>query len=159
MIGWTTDADMNVRAALAATPDGGHEIWLRHSPQGAWKTVLVLGPDEQGAPMDFSEDGKTLYLISSLNANAERLVAMDVATGKETVIAEDPEYDVSGAFVHPITRKIQAVSFYKDKLDWKVLDSAVSRILTRCLIFDPGELHVSRGDLKDRLWLASYRCG
>src|SRR5260370_40626437 len=79
VIGWTTDADLYVRAALAATPDGGHEIWLRDSPEAAWKTVLVLGPDEQGGPLEFSEDGKTLYLISSLNANAERLVAMDVA--------------------------------------------------------------------------------
>src|SRR3984885_12200476 len=47
VIGWTTDGDMNVRAALAATPDGGHEIWLRNKTEDPWKTILVLGPDEQ----------------------------------------------------------------------------------------------------------------
>jgi len=156
VLGWTTDADMHVRAALAATPDGGHEIWLKNKPEDPWKTVQVLGPDEQGAPVDFSEDGQTLNMISSVNANAQRLVAMDVETGKETVIAEDPEYDLSGAFVHPITRKIQAVSFYKDKLTWKVLDPEVAADFEALAKVKNGELHVSRGDLKDRTWLASY---
>ena len=156
VIGWTTDADLYVRAALAATPDGGHEIWLRNKTEDPWKTILVLGPDEQGAPVDFSEDGKTLYFVSSVNANAERLLAMDIATGKESVIAEDPEYDVSGTFVHPLTRKIQAVSFYKDMLTWKVLDSDIAADFEALAKVKKGELHVSRGDLKDCLWLASY---
>jgi dipeptidyl aminopeptidase/acylaminoacyl peptidase len=156
IIGWTTDADLHVRAALAATPDGGHEIWIKDTPQAAWRIVLVLGPDEQGGPLDFSEDGQTLYLVSSLHANAERLLAMEVATGKETVIAEDMEYDVSGVFVHPLTRKIQAVSFYQDKLIWKVLDPSIAADFDVLSKVQKGELHVSRGDLKDRVWLASY---
>jgi dipeptidyl aminopeptidase/acylaminoacyl peptidase len=156
VIGWTTDADLNVRAALAATPDGGHEIWLRASPRDAWKTILEIGPDDQGGPVDFSEDGRTLYYVSSVGANAERLLARDVATGQDSVIAEDPEYDVSGTFVHPLTRKIQAVSFYKDKLVWQVLDPSITADLEKLSAVRHGELHVSRGDLKDRLWLASY---
>jgi dipeptidyl aminopeptidase/acylaminoacyl peptidase len=156
VIGWTTDADLNVRAALAATPDGGHEIWLRASPEESWKTVLVIGPDDQGGPVDFSEDGRTLYYVSSVGANAERLLAKEIATGRDSVLAEDPDYDVSGTFVHPLTRKIQAVSFYKDKLVWQVLDASIASDLEKLSSVRPGELHVSRGDLKDRLWLASY---
>jgi len=170
VIGWTTDGDLNVRAALAATPDGGHEIWLRPSPQPSpsggrarseaagegWKTILVIGPDDQGGPVDFSGDGRLLYYVSSVNANAERLMARDVATGKDSVIAEDPEYDVSGTFVHPLTRKIQAVSFYKDKLAWQILDPAIAADFEKLSAVRHGELHVSRGDLEDRLWLASY---
>ena len=155
IIGWTTDADLNVRAALAATPDGGHEIWLRAAPQEAWKTILVIGPDDQGGPVDFSEDGQTLYYVSSVGANAERLMARETATGKESVIAEDPEYDVAGTFVHPLTRKIQAVSFYEDKLTWKILDKSIEADFSALAGIGRGELHVSRGDLKDRLWLAS----
>jgi len=169
VIGWTTDADLNVRAALAATPDGGHEIWLRPSPglrppsplgRGAggegWKTILVISPDDQGGPVDFSEDGGTLYYVSSVESNAERLLAWDVATGQVAVIAEDPEYDVSGTFVHPLTRKIQAVSFYKDKLIWQILDSSIAADFEKLFSVRHGDLHVSRGDLKDRLWLVSY---
>jgi dipeptidyl aminopeptidase/acylaminoacyl peptidase len=156
VIGWTTDADLNVRAALAATPDGGHEIWLRAAPTDAWKTILSIGPDDQGGPVDFSEDGGTLYYVSSVGANAERLLAREVATGQDRVIAEDPEYDVSGTFVHPLTREIQAVSFYKDKLVWQVLDPSIAADFEKLSAVRQGELHVSRGDLKDHLWLASY---
>jgi len=155
IIGWTTDGDLRVRAALAATPDGGHEIWLRESPKSDWETILVLGPDEQGGPVDFSEDGRILYFLSTLNANAERLLALDTATGAETVIVEDPEYDVSGVFVHPLTRKIQAVSFYKDKLVWKILDDSIQADFQALSHIKQGELHVSRGDLKDKVWLAA----
>jgi len=177
VIGWTTDADLNVRAALAATPDGGHEIWVRPSPQPSpaaslrplppegeggrrpgegWKTILVIGPDDQGGPVDFSLDGQTLYYVSSVNANAERLMSWDISSGKESVIAEDPDYDVSGTFVHPVTRQIQAVSFYKDKLVWHVLDGSVAADFETLEKVRQGELHISRGDLKDRFWLASY---
>jgi dipeptidyl aminopeptidase/acylaminoacyl peptidase len=156
IIGWTTDADLNVRAALAATPDGGHEIWLRGSAEDSWKTILVIGPDDQGGPVDFSEDGRTLYYVSSVDANAERLLSRDVATGEVKVIAEDPEYDVSGTFVHPLTRQIQAVAFYREKLDWKILDSSLAADFEMLLSLRKGELHISRGDLKDRFWLASY---
>ena len=155
VIGWTTDADLDVRAALAATPDGGHEIWVRNSMSDPWKTILTIGPDDQGGPVDFSEDGNTLYYVSSVDANAERLLAMNLGTGKVTVVAEDPEYDVSGVFVNPITRKIEAVSFYKDKLMWKVLDDSVKADFAALERIRDGELHVSRGDLKDRLWLVS----
>src|SRR5439155_6316665 len=131
------------------------EIWLRQSVENPWKTVLVLGPDEQGSPIDFSLDGNSLYLISSLSANAAHLLAMDVQTQKETVIAEDPEYDVAGVFIHPLTRKIQAVSFYKEKLVWKVLDATLQSDFAALSRIRPGELHISRGDLKDMFWLAS----
>jgi dipeptidyl aminopeptidase/acylaminoacyl peptidase len=155
VVGWTTDADLNVRAALAATPDGGHEMWLRDSSKEAWKTILTIGPDDQGGPVDFSLDGGTLYYVSSVNANAERLLARDVTTGKDTVIAEDPEYDEAGVFVHPLTRKIEAVSFYKDKLVWTVLEERLKADFSALSRLRSGELHVSRGDLGDRLWLVS----
>jgi dipeptidyl aminopeptidase/acylaminoacyl peptidase len=156
VLGWTTDAKLQVRAALAATPDGGHEIWLRESPQASWKTILVLGPDDQGGPVDFSVDGRTLYLISSAGANAQRLLAWDTATGKQTVIAEDASYDVNGVFFHPTRRIIQAVSFYKDKLTWRVVDPGLAGDFETLAKLHPGEVHISHGDLADTTWLVSY---
>jgi len=156
VIGWAADAALTIRAALAARPDGGHELWLRQAAGDPWKTVLAWDPDDQGAPIDFSKDGKTLYVLGSHNANAQRLLAMDTATGRETVIAEDSEYDVGGVFIHPTRRVIQAVSFYKDKLEWTVLDPAVAEDFKTIERVRPGEFHISRGDLDDRLWVVSY---
>jgi hypothetical protein len=41
-----------------------------------------------------SADGKTLHIRSSHDANTVRLLALDVTTSGETVIAEDPQYDI-----------------------------------------------------------------
>src|SRR5665213_2724791 len=67
VLGWVPDANLQVRAAIAATPDGGHEIWWRGQVPNAWKTILTLAPEDQGQPLDFSANGQTLYILSSHN--------------------------------------------------------------------------------------------
>jgi hypothetical protein len=156
VIGWTADSCLKVRAALAATPDGGHEVWVRAAGETAWTTLLVLGPDDQGGPVDFSADGQTLYLLSSADANAQRLLAWNLLLNRPAVLAEDPEYDVSGVFVHPTRRTVQAVAFYKEKLSWLVLDPEIKKDFETLAAIRPGEVHVSHGDLADQQWLVTY---
>ena len=60
------------------------------------------------------------------DANAQRLIALNLATREEKIIAQDPQYDVGGIMIQPITRVIQAVSFYKDKQEWHVVDSSIA---------------------------------
>lgn len=156
IIGWGTDALLQVRAALAATPDGGHELWVKSEVTAPWKTARVWHPDDQGGPVEFSKDGKTLYVFGSHDANTQRLLALDLASGKETVVAEDPEYDVSGVFIHPVRRTMEAVAFYKEKLQWQVLDPAFKADFEAIAKVRPGEFHISRGDLDDKVWLVSY---
>ena len=55
-----------------------------------------------------------------------RLLKIDLATGKEEVIAEDKEYDVGGAMIDERkTNMPLAVSFTKARTEWKVLDDSV----------------------------------
>jgi len=156
VIGWTTDSDLQVRAATAATPDGGHEIWWRAQEADAWSTILTLGPDDQGHPIDFSEDGKTLHLLSSHDANAQRLLAWDSGTKQFSVIAEDSEYDVAGVFVHPMHRTVLAVSFNKDRIRWQVIDPSIADDFKTLQNFRDGEIHPTHGDLQDHFWVVSF---
>src|SRR5262249_19667090 len=119
---WIADAQFKGRAALAATPDRGHDPLVRTATHQPRPTLRHWGQEDSGNAVSFSADGNTLYIVGSHDANAVRLVAVEVATGKETVMAEDPQYDVVGVVIHPTTRVIQAVAFYKDKLEWQVLD-------------------------------------
>src|SRR5260221_10151160 len=109
VISWVADAEFKVRAATAATPDGGYDLLVREGPDKEWKKIRHLTNEEQGATVGFSKDGKTLYILSNQDANAQRLLALNLATDKESVVSEDPEYDISGALVHPTKRIIQAV--------------------------------------------------
>ena len=69
-----------------------------------------------GGAVGFSPDNARLWVISSVDANALRLLEIEIATGRQTVIAEDSQYDLSGLLVHPRDHRLQGVRFVGDRL-------------------------------------------
>jgi len=156
VVGWEADAQLQVRAATAATADGGWDLLVRDATDQPWQTIRHWGPEDQGSAVSFSPDSKTLYIRGSHDANASRLLALDLTTGQETVMAEDPQYDVGGILVHPVRREIQAVSFYKEKLEWQVLDPSITADFAVLAQIHRGEFSVVSRDLADTNWLVAY---
>lgn len=156
IVSWTADAEFKVRAATAATPDGGSDLLFRETLDRPWETIRHWGPDDEGGAVGFSEDSNTLYLIGSHEANTQRLIALDLATRQETVMAEDEKYDVGGIVAHPTTRVIQAVSFYKDKVHWQVLDESIAPDFEAISQVRDGEFSVGSRTLADDTWLIAY---
>ncbi|MGC9528469.1 MAG: prolyl oligopeptidase family serine peptidase [Limnospira sp.] len=155
IVGWTADTQYQLRAASASTPDGGFDLLYRDTPDRPWETLRHWGPDEQGGPAFFSRDGNTLYMVGNHDANAGRLIRLDVSTREETVMAEDPQYDVGGVLIHPTTYEIEAVSFYKDKEEWQILDEGIRGDIDAIAAIRPGEFGIKR-TLDDKLWLVSF---
>jgi hypothetical protein len=134
----------------------GGALLVRKATDQPWKTMRQWRPEGQGRAVSFSADGHTLYLIASHDANTARLLALDRATGRETVLAEDPQYDVCELFIHPVTHVIQAVAFYRDKLAWQVLDPRVAADFEALAKLRPGEFRISTRTLDDHRWLVAY---
>lgn len=156
IVNWTADAQFQVRAATATTPEGGSELLWRETADKSWESLRKWGADEEGGAVMFSENGKILYIIGNHDANAERLIALDLETKQESAIASDSEYDVGGIVVHPTTREIQAVSFYKDKQEWQILDQSIAEDFEHLGKFRPGEFSVTSRNLADTAWLIAY---
>jgi dipeptidyl aminopeptidase/acylaminoacyl peptidase len=156
IVSWTADAEFKVRAATAATPDGGSDLLFRETLDKPWETLRHWGPDDEGGAVGFSADGKTLYLIGSHEANTQRLIGLDLATHQETVMAEDSQYDVDGIIAHPTTRVIQAVSFYKDKVKWQILDESIAADFEAISQVREGEFGIGSRTLADDTWLLAY---
>ncbi|VXD12161.1 S9 family peptidase [Planktothrix paucivesiculata] len=155
IVSWTADAQFKIRAASSSTDDGGFDLLYRETPEHPWETLRHWGPDEEGGAAFFSNDGKILYMVGNHDANAERLIALDLSTREETVIAEDPEYDIGGLLAHPTTRNIEAVSFYKDKEEWQIIDPIIAEDIEAIKQIRPGEFGISR-TLSDEKWLISF---
>jgi dipeptidyl aminopeptidase/acylaminoacyl peptidase len=157
VVGWTADADFKIRAALATTPqDGGSDLMVREAVDKPWKKIRHWSFEEEGQPIGFSKDGKTLYLEGNHDANTSRLLALDLTTGKESVLAEDDTYDVGGTLVHPTRHIIQAVAINRDKRDWKVLDNDIAEDFKALGKIRSGQFSVASRDLADKTWLVSY---
>ncbi|MEG4941812.1 S9 family peptidase [Microcoleus sp. F4-D5] len=156
IVGWTADDQFQVRAATATTADGGSELVFRETADKSWESLRTWGPDDEGGAVMFSENGKILYITGNHDANAERLIALDLETKQETDLASDPEYDVSNILIHPTKREIQAVSFYKDKQEWQILDQSIAEDFEAIGKLGPGEFSITSRNLADTSWLVAY---
>jgi dipeptidyl aminopeptidase/acylaminoacyl peptidase len=155
--GWDVDNHMRVRLAQVMLPDGGTELRTREGVKSPWKTLLRWGPEESGeGAYGFTPDDKSLLVSTSVDANAARLVEVDLATKKQKIIAEDEQYDVAGAIRHPKTHKLEAVSFERDRLEWQVIDKSLAKDLEALRKVRDGDLRVTSRDLADKKWIVTF---
>jgi len=153
---WIADEDLEIRAAVRPTSDGsGYELCV---PEGEdWRVIQTFDYEDAvtSSTLAVSGDGTRLYVLSSKGVNAGRLVRLDLATGAEEVIAEDPNYDVGDVVLHPKTRHPQIVGFVRDRLEHVVLDPDVAEDFAAVQAIGPGEVHIQSADDEDRRWVVS----
>jgi dipeptidyl aminopeptidase/acylaminoacyl peptidase len=155
--GWSTDATMDVRAALVQKPDGSSEIRVRDSANGAWRTLVTYTADD-GFPtvQGFSPDGKSLYVTASASTNAAQLLRYDLASGKAAVILSDPQYDVSGVLFSAKTKQPILAAIERDRLEWSALDPGWSADLEAIKSAHPGDAQFLSLDRDERTVIVEY---
>ena len=156
--GWLADEDLQVRCAIAPLPDGSFNVLVRDSGSGEFRYLLTV-PAEDATSTDvvsFSGDGRTLLMISAAGTDTGRLVRVDLASGDATVLAEDPESDVTGVLLHPDTRDPLIVSILKDRMTYVVLDPSVADDLKAVRALHPGDPSFSGRNEADTTWLIAF---
>jgi dipeptidyl aminopeptidase/acylaminoacyl peptidase len=160
LVGFVADGEMRVRAGLQPRPDGGMNLVGRRPGALAeeWEVFLEVDSDDAlgTAPIGFTADGNSLYLLSSVDANASRLLRVDLVSSVATVLAEDPQYDVSGIMSHPDTKEVQMVSFTKARTEHMVLDPAIADDMEAIGKIQPGDVTFLGRDHADRTWLVAF---
>jgi len=155
--GWTADNALQVRVASVFTPDGGTELRVRDDAKAPWRPFQKWGADETfGGVAAFTPDNKGAWIISSVDANAARLMEFDLAAGTGKVVAEDADYDVSGLLTHPTKRTLEAVSFVRARSEWQILDPAIRRDFGFLLHTMDGDMEVLSRDLADAKWIVAF---
>jgi dipeptidyl aminopeptidase/acylaminoacyl peptidase len=156
VVGWGTDSKFQVRAAQASTADGGTEVRVRDDAKSPWKTLVKVGADEILNFEGLSADGKTAYLTSSIGNDTARLVARDLATGAEKVLASSNEVDAGGVIIQPRTYVVQAVSFEPGRQAWKVLDASIQPDFDAIAKLNPGDFAIVNRTTADDAWLVAF---
>ena len=109
--GWLADDNMIVRAATVTTPNGGTEIRIRDGAASPWRTLMKASMEDNLAALDFTKDGQSIFLSTSVGTDTARLVRHELASGKETDIARSDDADLSDAMIHPTRHVVQAAAF------------------------------------------------
>jgi len=155
--GFLVDDDYKVRFAMNITPDAGQEL-LKAAGGDKWEPMIKIGPLDAmtTSPAGFDKTGQKLYFIDSRERNTAALTTIDLGTGKQTLLAQDPRADIGGALVHPTEKTIQAVSFTYERTEWKVLDEAIKPDLDYLKTVADGEIQITGRTLDDKRWTVAF---
>jgi len=153
---WLADDDMIVRAATITTADGGTELRIRDSTAGPWRTLIKARMEENLAALDFSKDGRSIFLSTSIGTDTARLVRHELASGTETDIAHSDDADLSDAMIQPTRHVVQAAAFDPGRKHWTVVDPSVQGDFDALAKISGGDFTVVDRDLADRTWLVSF---
>ena len=118
-----SDSAFQLRLGVRYLKDGRAEVLERRST-GTWVyfTTVPRGDLDSTRYLDFSDDGKTLYLFETRERDKAALVAVDMATRRARVLSEDPNADVTRVLLHRVTRRPLAAGSMVDRRRWRVVD-------------------------------------
>ncbi len=155
--GWVADASLAVRASLAQHQDGSYEIDVRDTTSSPWRKFATFSADDgMPSPEGFSEDGKALYVTANAGANVARLLRYDLASGRSTMVYQDPTYDVDGALFSEATHRLVAARIQREHLEWAALDPAYEADFAALVAAHRGDIRILGMDRAERTLLVSY---
>jgi dipeptidyl aminopeptidase/acylaminoacyl peptidase len=157
-VSWLVDRQLRIRGGVVYLPDGGAEIQVGDPATGEYRTLLAVGPEDAITTdvAGFTHDGGAIYLVTSKDVNAARLLRMDVESGNFEVLAEDPIYDVSDVEVDPATHEVQVVTFTRERAEHVILDESLRADFEAMRALHPGDLHFNGRDHAGRIWILGF---
>ncbi|MFZ0678141.1 S9 family peptidase [Candidatus Binatus sp.] len=157
VIWWVADDDLVVRAARVRTPDDGFEVRVRTDTASPWRTLLSAAPDQGVFPLGFNQDGREVFLLSSIGSDTFRVVAREVESGGERVVASMDCFDAERVMIHPTRQAIEAVSFEPARRQWSVIDPGVAADFDAIRNLDDGDFRIASRDFDDRKWIVEFQ--
>lgn len=150
--GFVADEQLNLRYAARPNAGGGIDYFRMMGGKVEAKPVVSTTlEDSDTSPAGFTTDGKTAYWLDSRDRNTSALIAQDVGSGKQTVIAYDPRADLGSVMADPKTGRIQAWSTNYLREEWQASDAGIGRDLAFLKDRLKGDISVtSRTDADDR---------
>lgn len=153
---FAADAKFQIRAAELATPEGGSEILIRDTVDSPWQSWEKEGPEEILEFLDFSADGKSVFLRSSVGSDTARIIRKDIETGAETTIASSDKVDAGEVLIQPRTHTIQAVAFAPGRTTWTVIDPSIQEDFKGIAKLAEGDFRIGDRDSSDSTWLVGF---
>ena len=157
-VSWIADHSLTVRIGIIPLRNGNIKMMHRMDADSEWEAEMEWGPEDalNTHPYAFAKDNQTLYMLSSVGSNTVELRSYNLLTKETMVIASDPEYDLSGVMIDPITFDIQAVKFVRERVEWKLIDLSIKDHLEAISGLQRGDFSVIDRDMNGKLWIVSF---
>ncbi|HEX2892148.1 S9 family peptidase [Vineibacter terrae] len=136
-----TDSRFQLRLGFHYDADGS-SVYVERQADGGWApfTTVPITDVDSTWPLDFSDDGKTLFMLDSRGRDKAALVAVDMATRQSRVLAQDDEADIAAAAFDPATRRPIAALSFRARAHWQAIEPVARDELEQLAAFGPGDI-------------------
>jgi dipeptidyl aminopeptidase/acylaminoacyl peptidase len=152
---WVVDTHGAVRACVAKVGTDT-ELRVRDEVTGPFRKLARYSDAEDASAQAFSKDGTFLYVTDARGSNTTRLMKLDLATAKESVIAEDPNYDVGEPVISDVTHELVAVAFERERLEYQSFDKQFTIDLTALRKVHEGDVLFRSADATESKWIVAF---
>jgi dipeptidyl aminopeptidase/acylaminoacyl peptidase len=140
---YVTDSDFQLRIGVRFMPDGSAE-WLERRNDGTWTPFMTvpIGDYDSTQLLDFSADGKTLYMLDSRGRDKAAFFAVDMATRQDILLAVDDEADMVHVDFDFVQRRPFAARANRDRVRWHAVDPSASQDLADLAGYGAGDVEI-----------------
>ena len=156
IIGWVADRHGHVRGAYAQTPEGDYQLLVRDTEQDHFRVLAEFDNEDGGGPFGFDADGGVMWVGSARQSDRSRLVAIDVATGEETVLDEDEVADLGMPIVSDKDRTLLGAAYLRDRLVVHAFDDRFARDFAKVKQIADGDPRISGSDADETMWTVAF---
>jgi dipeptidyl aminopeptidase/acylaminoacyl peptidase len=109
---WLTDDEGNLRGRVRKNAAERRIFEIFNASENTWKALMSLDLEDSLWILRLTAEGDAVWALSNRGRDRVSLVRMDLATGEEKLVYEDPQVDLSGAFIsYHAKEPLVAISF------------------------------------------------
>ncbi len=159
--GYLVDEDARLRLAIKPQPDGSKEVFSVRKKEAAHGIGKIPFEDTQTTePETFDHWSGTkkprVPRADSRGRDTSALVAYDVASGKTTVLFEDPKSDVAAIRFDGKSHRPTMVATDRARKEWHALDKGVAGDLEALRQVTDGDLEIFSASRDDQRWAVGF---
>ena len=151
--GWHHDHQLRVSGAFRWHDDGGLTLLVRDG--ASWQPLHSADADDANTTriVGFTADGTGVTVLTSVDTNTVCLRRWDLRTGEGRTLYADPEYDVGGVGLSPMTGEADLVVVERERRHLVAIDDTVADDVARLRRACAGDVILLGRSPDDRTWL------
>ncbi len=150
--------EAQVKLDALTNPESGEKAAKPADPFAAWKSFMKISMEDMltTGPIDFDKTGNILYMLDSRGRDTGAFASLDLTTGEEKIISEDPRADTQDLMIHPTEKTVEAVAFTYERKIWQILDKSIQGDFDALEKVKDGDFEVISRTLDDTQWVVAY---
>jgi dipeptidyl aminopeptidase/acylaminoacyl peptidase len=151
VLGWITDDDGNLRARVRRSVNR-KRIVDRYMPQdNTWKYFLTLDFEDRLNILSFPTDKEEIWALSNRDRDRIGLVRLNIETGAEKLVYEDPKGDVGYVVMSQVKKAPLLAASFPDYQKLHFFDPTVKADIIAIKNHTPMGIRIQSADRRERI--------